>query len=150
MTDEALGDRATTSSDTSERELLLDEISRLEQSFRRAKDRWNRRYYGTLLGSVLASASAALVLKLETITGEWKVDLAAVLATSAAVLTSAMHVGGFERRWRAARRARSTIHQLRLQMLDSDADLKSVNHGLRDAIAEYDRDASGAGVGAGQ
>jgi len=59
-------------------------------------------------------------------------------------------VGGFERRWRAARRARSTIHQLRLQMLDSDADLKSVNHGLRDAIAEYDRDASGAGVGAAQ
>jgi len=35
-------------------------------------------------------------------------------------------------------------------MLDSDADLKSVNHGLRDAIAEYDRDASGAGVGAAQ
>ena len=83
------------------REDLVALVTQQENRFRAAKDRWNFWYYSSMYGAVLCSALSALVLKLEMerLKGAWQTDVAALLATLAAILGTATSTGNFERRW---------------------------------------------------
>ena len=72
------------------REGLTTEIQRLESRFQRAMKRWNFWYYACLYGPVVLSALAALILKLESVTGAWQKDVAAGLAALSAIVGTAM------------------------------------------------------------
>jgi hypothetical protein len=85
-----------------------------------------------------------LVLKLESVSGPWQKDVAALLATLAAITGTAMSSGNFEGRWRAARHALETVQQLRIELLDPDVNLKEANAKLRQAMATYDSNVGGA------
>ena len=127
------------------RSSLAAAVDKHEQKFAKSKKRWNKWYYGCLYGSVTLSALAALVLKLEFVGDEdkWQNDVAALFATMAAILGTVMSAGNFERRWRAARRARAALLQLKIELLDPGVDPVHVRQNLQRVITIYDEEAAG-------
>jgi len=119
------------------REGLTTETQRLESRFQRAINRWNFWYYTCMYGSIVLSTLAALVLKLEVVTGAWQKDVAAGLAALSAIVGTAMVSGNFERRWRTARRARASVQQLRLAMMNPRANLAELTKELEDCVSRY-------------
>jgi len=77
------------------------------REFRGNTVRWSFAYYCCLFGSAFFSAMAALILKLELLGGQQKLknDLAASLATIAALLITLSTTGDFQRKWQANRLA---------------------------------------------
>jgi hypothetical protein len=100
--------------------------------------RWNFYYYVSLLGSIVFATVAALLPKLGSIPdGFVRSDLPSILAATSALLTTLMHAGSFERRWRAARVRRLQTNELRIELLDPLADPRNVLERLKKAISAY-------------
>lgn len=80
--------------------------------------RWSAAYYGCLFGSALLSAMAALILKLELMGNRPKLknDLAAFLATVAALLVTLSSTGDFQRKWHANRVAAAEMENLAYEL----------------------------------
>lgn len=114
-------------------------VTQQESRFRTGKDRWNIWYYSSMYGAVLFSAASALVLKLdmERLKGDWQTDVAALLATLAAILGTVSSTGDFERRWRTARQARASMQKLQADLQNPDIDLAAVAQEYKRAIDEY-------------
>lgn len=75
---------------------------------------WSAAYFGCLFGSALLSAMSALLLKLELLGDRPKLrnDLAASLATVAALLVTLSTTGDFQRKWNANRMAAAAMENL--------------------------------------
>lgn len=110
-----------------------------EERFRTGKRRWNLWYYTSMYGAVLLSALSALVLKIGStqIKGERQSDVAALLATFAAILGTVSSVGNFERRWSASRQARTEMQSLDVDIQNPKADLKSIAAGYKIILQNY-------------
>nr|WP_321466609.1 hypothetical protein [uncultured Desulfobulbus sp.] len=115
------------------RGIALDELSQLFQpeakplglivvqnyrEFRGNSIRWSAVYFGCVFGSAFLSALAALILKLELLGNHPKLrnDLAALLATSAALLVTLSTTGNFERKWQANRSAAAEMENLAYEL----------------------------------
>lgn len=115
------------------RGIALDELSQLFQpeakplgavvlqnyrEFRGNSIRWSAVYFGCVFGSAFLSALAALILKLELLGNYPKLrnDLAALLATSAALLVTLSTTGNFERKWQANRIAAAEMENLSYEL----------------------------------
>jgi hypothetical protein len=85
--------------------------------------RWSAAYYGCLFGSALFSALAALFLKLEMLGERPKLrnDVAASLATLAALLVTLSSTGDFQRKWTANRVAAASMENLAYELLRPSA-----------------------------
>lgn len=81
--------------------------------------RWSAAYFGCLFGSALLSAMAGLLLKLEVLGSHPKVrnDLAAAMATSAALLVTLSTTGDFQRKWQANRAAAAAMENLAFELV---------------------------------
>ena len=80
--------------------------------------RWSAAYYGCLFGAALFSALSALVLKLELLDERPKLrnDLAAGMATLAALLITLSTTGDFQRKWQANRMAAAEVENLAYEL----------------------------------
>ena len=93
--------------------MLKVEAEGLRKRFRRGSAGWAVTYHVSMFGAVVLSALAALLIKLSEMD-----NLAAALATSAAVLTALSSVGDFQRKWHANRDAFYALDELLLKALD--------------------------------
>lgn len=80
--------------------------------------RWSAAYYGCLFGAALFSAMAALILKLELLGNRPRLrnDLAATMATVAALLVTLSTTGDFQRKWQANRMAAAEVANLAYEL----------------------------------
>lgn len=85
--------------------------------------RWSAAYYGCLFGSALFSAMAALFLKLDMLGERPKLrnDIAASLATIAALLVTLSTTGDFQRKWGANRVAAAAMENLAYELMRPSA-----------------------------
>ncbi len=88
------------------------------REFRGNAVRWSAAYFGCLFGSAFLSAVAALVLKLELLGDQPRLrnDLAASLATVAALLVTLSTTGDFQRKWQANRIAAAAMENLAYEL----------------------------------
>ena len=89
------------------------------QEYRSNAVRWSGVYFGCVFGSALCSALAALLLKLDALSA-WprlRNDLAAGLATLAALLVTLSTTGNFQRKWQANRLAASAMENLAYELI---------------------------------
>jgi hypothetical protein len=100
-------------SETQARHGLLDEVRDFRKRFRKGSAAWALTYHLSLFGAAVLSASAALVIKTSDLD-----DLAAVLATLAALLTTLSSVGDFQRKWHGNRDAFYALDELLLRAAD--------------------------------
>jgi len=89
------------------------------REFRGNTVRWSTAYFGCLFGSALLSALAGLVLKLEVLGSQPKIrnDLAATMATVAALLVTLSTTGDFQHKWQANRAAAAAMENLAYELL---------------------------------
>ncbi len=88
------------------------------REFRGNTVRWSAAYFGCLFGSAFLSAMAALILKLEWLEARPKLrnDLAASMATVAALLVTLSTTGDFQRKWHANRAAATAMENLAYEL----------------------------------
>ena len=93
-------------------------IIKTYREFRGNTVRWSAAYFGCLFGSAFFSAMAALILKLELLGDrpKFKNDLAASLATVAALLITLSTTGDFQRKWHANRVAAAAMENLAYEL----------------------------------
>ncbi len=93
------------------------------REFRGNTVRWSAAYFGCLFGSAFLSAMAALFLKLEVLVSRPKLknDLAASLATVAALLITLSTTGDFHRKWQANRLAAAEMENLAYELVRPSA-----------------------------
>jgi len=91
--------------------------------FRGNTVRWSAAYFGCLFGSASLSALAALFLKLEVLRDSPKLrtDIAASLATVAALLVTLSTTGDFQRKWQANRGAAGEMENLAYELIRPSA-----------------------------
>ena len=125
-------------------------IRQQEQHFERARVMWSRLYHGSLYGSIILSALAALTLKLNIFARQpyrrYRSDAATIFTTLAALLTTVNGIGEFNGRWIANREAGKSIEVLKIQMLDRCADGSEMRKRLSEIIIRQ----SAAGVASAQ
>lgn len=120
------------------REQLIREVVEQENKARRRVTRWSFSYYATLFGSVVLASLAALLPKLESLDyGFTKRDLPSICAGAAALLSTLMHAGNFDRRWRASRLRKARTHELRIKLMDPAIDLTAAQLEMTHLIRAY-------------
>ncbi len=89
------------------------------REFRGNTVKWSAAYFGCLFGSAFFSAMAGLLLKLEVLGARPKLrnDLAASLATLAALLVTLSTTGDFQRKWQANRIAAAAMENLAYELI---------------------------------
>jgi hypothetical protein len=105
---------------------------------------WGFTYPLSLYTSAIASAGAGLVLKLDFLKGSpHQTDWAAVLAGSAAIISTITAVGGFNRKWFVNRSSRSGIELLRIDLSDPSVDGNYIRNRLKEIILKHDEGIDG-------
>jgi hypothetical protein len=130
-----------------EREQLIIQIDKQYHWYLRGSRLWSFVHHGSLYMSAVLSAASALTLKLDVYKDlAARNDLAAVLATIAALLGTLAAAGGFGRKWQSNRVSRGRIQNLRLDIDASDADAARIREELKKVIADHDRALVGQGA----
>ena len=109
----------------------MDAITGARKKFRWGSAGWATAYHVSLFGAAILSAAAALLLK---IPASPKADVAAILATIAALLTTLSSVGSFESKWHADRDAFYRLDELLLDACASDLDADKLRRRLHDIL----------------
>jgi len=106
---------------------------------------WSAIYHSALWLAAISSAISAIVLKLNILSNpQFQSDIAAILAGSAAILTTFALVGGVDRKWRANRKARSEIELLKIDLLNPKFNEAEIRKRLKEIISQQSRDISDA------
>jgi type VI protein secretion system component VasK len=122
-----------------QREALGQEAEHWLKRFDTGTRAWSTAYNACVFGALILSAAAALVLKLHAMgDGFPREDIAAVCAMVAAILSTAVATGGFQRKWRANRKARSALQMLKLDLAPNNADFDKIRERLKQILAEQD------------
>ena len=132
---------------SADREVLLAEADGLRTRCRRGQVLWSAVHHGSRFGTVIASALAGMVVQIdaETLAG-WRPETwTTMLAALAAVLGGLAAAGSFEQKWRANRASRSSLDQLRIDLLATDADAGAARDRLKEILATHDRWITGEG-----
>jgi signal transduction histidine kinase len=119
---DALARRAVLLGDDSDAKAMRALIDVLVANFKDTRldaTRWSGVFWGFSFAGLLASAAAALVLKIETLgwTDAARKDLAAALAFVAALTVSVSTTGDFQRKWQANRLAAAQFERLGYKLL---------------------------------
>jgi uncharacterized protein YjiS (DUF1127 family) len=122
---------------TEEQARLIHELKRWLARFETGTRAWSAVYNTCAFGALILSAAAALILKLTAFSFP-KEDVAALCSTVAAILSTAVATGGFQRKWRANRKARSALQLLSLDVEGEDVDLHAARERLKQIIEEQD------------
>jgi hypothetical protein len=118
---------------------LQETMDKRLDKYDRAKKRASRFYYMGLYGPIILGAAAALVLKLNYLEKqEVREDWGAILATLAAILSTMMAAGDFDRRYRAARQAKTALANLMLEIKNPNAEQVAVTAKLQGISERYD------------
>ena len=100
---------------------------------------WSLRYHLCLFGSIIASTLSASLLKLDAFKqSAHQNDYSAALAILAAILVAITGAGRFNVKWRANRVSRSLTEQLRIDLLDPNANLAEIRNKLKETIKRHD------------
>lgn len=93
------------------------------REFRGNTIQWSAAYFGCLFGSAFLSAMAGLFLKLELMDSQPKIrnDLAAAMATVAALLVTLSTTGDFQHKWQANRAAAAAMENLAYELVRPSA-----------------------------
>jgi hypothetical protein len=126
------------------RATLIHEVNAERAADERRNIRWSIAYHATLYGNIVLAGLAALLPKLDVLNDvPWRSDVASIFAATAAILAALMHVGAFERRWRAARTRQARAGELYIQSLNPNADTSDISNSLRLIIASYNKEVLG-------
>ena len=90
---------------------------------------WSFAYFGSVVGSAVLSAMAALTLKLTFITNaDARADTAAICATLAALFVTLSTAGDFKRKWQGCRSAEVGVQNLAYKLFSEgkEADTKAI------------------------
>jgi hypothetical protein len=117
---------------------LHDAMKERWEKYDRAKKNASKCYYLGLYGPIIFGAAAALVLKLNYFPEAVRSDWGAILATIAAILSTMMAAGDFDRRYRSARQAKTAVANLLLEIKKPDADEGALNTKLQNISKRYD------------
>jgi len=98
---------------------------------------WSTAYNGCLIGAAVLSAIAAVIVKL-TIWKTYASDIASLCSAMAALCSTLVAGGGFSRKWRANRMARSKLSQLLIDVDNPTIDLEGIRTSLKRIIQEED------------
>lgn len=100
---------------------------------------WSTLYNGSLIVSALASAIAAIFLKLDiTAHLPYRTDISAILAGVAAVLTTIAAAGGFDRKWQINRISRSRLEQLQVDLTNPQVNEEEIREELKQIIEQHE------------
>ena len=126
----------------------VDLMAMIDQKFK-SYDRWSKTwsfmYQSFLIISALASAGAALVLKLDSMKDvQYQTDISAILAGLAAVLTTLIAAGGFDRKWRVSRASRNSIEQLKINLTNPDFETGEIRAKLVEILQTHNEGVSGS------
>ncbi|MDQ3820029.1 MAG: hypothetical protein M3247_03930 [Thermoproteota archaeon] len=117
------------------RSKLNERIDKYYEWYGAASRKWGIIYHWSLYFSAALSAYAALSLKLDFLKStSYQNDFPALLAGTAAVLTTIVASGGLDRRYRIFRASRGSVEKLRVEILKPDADLNAINSKLQEII----------------
>lgn len=119
------------------RKTLETQIKDQQAIYNRGTIGWSALYNSCLVGAAILSASAAVLVKVEA----WKAfapDTAAICAGVSALLSSLNLGGGFDRKWRANRSARSKIKQLLVDLSDPAVDLANIRTQFKQIVNDQD------------
>lgn len=119
------------------RKELQSRIEKQQSVYNRGTIAWSAIYNSCLVGAAILSAAAAVVIKVDA----WKIyasDTAAVCAGLSALLNSLNLGGGFDRKWRANRAARSRINQLLVDLSDPTSDMPNIRAEFKKIVNDQD------------
>ena len=127
-----------------ERGLLAKQLNEKYCWYDKGSRWWSTAHHSSLYFGAAFSATAALLLKLDFMKAwPYTTDLAAAIAAVAALLGTFAASGGFDRKWRANRMSRGKIEELRIDLMDPDADLKSLRERFKAIIEAHDQAIAG-------
>ncbi len=95
---------------------------------------WSVVHYATIFGAIIISVLAGIVLQLF----KDSTELATILTTLAAALSSLAAAGGFERKWRSNRISRGRIDNLLLDIETDNATIDELVLQLKEIISNHD------------
>lgn len=122
-----------------EKEALTVQVEKLYRSRDGSTKMWSALYHGSLYLSAIFSATAALILKLDSLKGSnYQSDISAILAGAAAIITTLTAAGAFNRKWRVNRTSRSGLEQLRIELSDPNMDGATIRTKLKALIQKHD------------
>lgn len=89
---------------------------------------WSGVHHGFLFGGAILSALAAILLQFDP----KQTLLPAVLAGCAALATTIAGSGGFERKWKANRLIKVRLSQLKIDLLNPNANPEAISQALKE------------------
>jgi signal transduction histidine kinase len=122
-----------------ERTALELEVNNRYKVYNRWTNWWSFLYHTALYLSPVASAIAALLLKLDLLKDvAFRADVSAILAAFAAILITISVAGGFDRNWRVNRAARTSLRQLIVDMTDPNISAQDIRNRLNEIDKKHE------------
>jgi hypothetical protein len=113
-----------------------------ERSYANSAWRWKAGYRVLLVFSAIFSSGSALIGQFQHFTFAAAPDVAAILAASAAVITTLIAALDFESNWRVNRLSRHSVKGLLLESEKSTADPDKLLSSLQDVVKQRMEDLS--------
>lgn len=123
-------------SDGAERKQLREQLLKKYEWYDKGTRAWSSAYNVSLFLSAGLSTTAAVVLKV--LSNQRAQNISTICAAVAALLTTYIAGGGFGRKWKANRLARSSIAQLLIDIDDPKADLAQIRLRLKATMQTED------------
>lgn len=119
------------------RDELKSQIETLYKTHDKGTKAWSTAYNGCLILSAILSAIATMVVKLSFLK-MYSTDVVAICSGLATLCTALVAAGGFSRKWRANRTARSRLSQLLIDVNNPTSDLEAIRTSLKKIIQDED------------
>jgi hypothetical protein len=131
--------------DDNDRTKIESEINYWHRRWSRGQRAWSFVNYLALFGAAIISVAIGYIVQiktplLENLSNE---NISTILAFCAAALSALAATGGFDRKWRAARLSRGRLDELRIDLMDSNADLRTIREHLKSIIIMHDQEVLG-------
>jgi len=137
MTAPSPGSQQPSPEATAARKELKTLIDKQFEVYNRGTIAWSAVYNSCLVVALISSAAAAIVVKVDV----WKAfgpDAVAICAGASALLNALIVGGGFDRKWRVNRTARSKIKQLQVDLADYTSSLPDLRSQFKKIVDDQD------------
>jgi hypothetical protein len=133
------------SNSANERAEVDSEIKYWRKRWRFGQKGWSFANHVALFGAAIISVAIGFIVQIKTpILEKLSNDtLSTILAFCAAALSALAATGGFDRKWRANRLSRGRLDELRIDFMDSNADLRIIRDRLKNIIRMHDQEVLG-------
>ena len=130
--------QAQSGSIVTDRDHVKDLIDERYQQYDNGTKAWSFAYNTCLMGAAALSAASAVIVKVTFLTQQHATDTAAICSSLAALFSTLIAGGGFARKWRANRIARSKTSQLQIDVLNPAIQVDDLTKSLKQIIEEQD------------